>query len=60
MVISGKGVTSSMTLRTKSPNKNKKAKTDIADISNKYFRKLLKHFKKSPYIGYRKKQVHNE
>ena len=32
----------------------------MTDIINQYFRKLLKEFNNSPYLGYKKKNVHNE
>ena len=32
----------------------------MTEITNKDFRKLLKKFKNSPYLGYKSKQVHNE
>ena len=38
----------------------KKARFDINDITNQYFRNLLKKFNNSPYLGYKSKQVHNE
>ena len=60
MVISVKGLTTSLTLRTKSPNKKQKSKTAITDITNKCFRKLLREFKNSHYLGYKRKQVHKE
>ena len=44
MVISGKWLTTSLTLGIKSPNKKQKAGTSITDITNQYFRKLLKDF----------------
>ena len=60
MVISGKGLTTSPTLRTKSPNNKQKARTSITEITNQDFRKFLKEFKNSPYLGYKNKQVHNQ
>ena len=54
MVRSGKGLTVFLTLRTKRPNKKQKARTDITDITNQYFRKLLKEFNSSLYLGYKK------
>ena len=56
----GKGLTTSMDLRTKIPNKEKKARFDITDITNQGFRNFLKNFNNSPYIGYKNKQVQNE
>ena len=32
----------------------------MTDITNQYFRKLLKEFNNSPYLGYKKKQFHSE
>ena len=57
---SGKGLTISLTLSTKSPNKKQKVRTDITDITDQYFRKFIKEFKNSPYLGYKKKHVHYE
>ena len=55
MVISGKGLTTSMILRTKSKNKKKKAGIYTTDITNQDFRKFLKEFKNSNNLGYKKK-----
>ena len=60
MVISGEGMTTSLALRTKIPNKKQKARIAITDITNHDFRKFHEAFNNSPYLGYRKKQVHNE
>ena len=60
MVIPGKGLTTSMDLSTKNSNKKKKVRFDITDITNQYFRKLLKKVKNSPYPSYKIKQVDNE
>ena len=46
--ISGKGLSTSLTLRTKSLNNNHKARTSITDINNQYFRGFLKDVKDSP------------
>ena len=56
---SGKGMTTSLNLRTKKPNKKQKESTAINDITNQNFSKLIKEFKNSTYIGYKKKYVHN-
>ena len=40
-----KGLTTSLTIRTKSPNNEQKARTNITAISNHYFNNLLKDFK---------------
>ena len=56
----GKGMTTYLTLSTKIPNKKKNSRFSITDITNQYFRKFLKKFKNSPYLGYNSKQVHNE
>ena len=58
--ISGKGMTAFPTIRTKRPNIKQNTRTSITDITNQYFRKLLKEFKNSPYLDYNKKQVYNE
>ena len=44
MIRSGKGLTNSLTLGTKIINKKQKAGISITDITNEYFRKLLKQF----------------
>ena len=38
----------------------KKLKFSITDITKQYFRKLIKGFKISPILGYKKKHVHNQ
>ena len=58
--IPGKGLTTFIDLSTKSPNKKQKARFSITDIPKQDFRKLLKKFENSPYLGYKSKQVHNE
>ena len=60
MGISGKGLTTSLDISTKSSNNKQKARFAITDIANQDFRKLLKKFNNLPYIGYKSKQVHNE
>ena len=50
----GKGMTTYMDLRTKSPNKKQKLWTVITGITDQYFRELLKDFKNSPYLYYKK------
>ena len=60
MGISGKGINNYLTLRTKIPNKKQKARIDITDITNHYFRRFLKAFDNSPYLCYKKNQVHYE
>ena len=40
----GKGLITSLSLRTKRSNKKQKSKFAITDITNQYFRKLLKKF----------------
>ena len=57
---SGKGITTSLSLRNKRPNKKQKARFDITDIDNQDLRKFLNKFRNSLYLGYKKKQVHNE
>ena len=57
---SGEGLNTSMYLRTKMTNKKQKTRFAITDINNQGFRKFLKKFKNSPYIGYNSKQVNNE
>ena len=60
MVISGKGMTASLVLRTKIPNKKQRVRISITDITNQDFRKFLKEFNNSTYLGLKNKQVHNE
>ena len=57
---SGKGLINSLYLSTKRSNKKKKQRFSINYITNQYFRKLLKKFNNSPYLGFKNKQVHNE
>ena len=54
------GLTPSLDLRTKIQNKKQKEFFSITDINKQDFRKLLKKFENSPYLGYKIKQVHNE
>ena len=56
----GKGLNNSLALRTKIPNKKKRSRFTITEITNQDFSKLLNKFKNSPYISYKSKQVHNE
>ena len=58
--IPDKGLTTSLTLMTKSPNNKQKWKTAINDTTHQDFRKLLNKYKKLPQIGYKKKKVHNK
>ena len=60
MVTPGKGLTASISIRTKGPNKKQKGIFPITDITKHNFRKLIKKFNNSPYIGYKSKQVYNE
>ena len=60
MEIPGKGMNTSLALRTKRWNKKQKSRFVIIGNNNQYFRKLLKKFNNSPYLGYKNKQVHNE
>ena len=58
--ISGKGMNTSLALRTKSPNKKQKARISITGINNQDFRNFLKRFNNSPCLGYKLKHVNNE
>ena len=60
MIIPVQGLTTSLDLRTKISNKKQKERFSITDIPNQDFRKLLKRFKNSSYLGYKSKQVDNE
>ena len=55
MGISGKGLTTSLTLDTKIQNKKQKEMTNITNITPQDFRKLLKKFDNLPRLGYNKK-----
>ena len=57
---SGKRLINSLTLSIKIPNKKQKTSIYITDITNQYFRNLLKMFNSLPYLCYKKKQIHNE
>ena len=56
----GKRLTNFLDIIIKRSNKKQKLMFSITDITNHDFRKLLKKFKNSPYLGYKSKQVHNE
>ena len=56
----GKGVTTSLNLRTKGSNKKQKSRFSITEITNQDFRKFSKKFNNSYYVGYKSKQVHTE
>ena len=56
----GKRLTNFLDIIIKKSNKKQKLMFSITDITNQDFRKLLKKFKNSPYLGYKIKQVHNE
>ena len=56
----GKGPTTSANLSNKRSNKKQKARFSMTVITNQDFKKFLKKFKNSPYLGYKIKQVHNE
>ena len=49
------GKNTSMDLRTKNRKKKQKSGIDITDITNQGFRKFLKEFNNSPYIGNKSK-----
>ena len=53
-------MTTYINLRTKRSNKKQKSRFAINDITNQDFRKLLRKFNNSPYLGLKSKQVHNE
>ena len=59
MIIPSKGLNTSIYIMTKRSTNKQKARFAITDITNQDFRKLLKKFKDSPYLGYKSKQVHN-
>ena len=52
-----KGLTTSLALRSKNPNKKQKARTDISEITNQYLGNFLNELKNSPYLGYKRKQA---
>ena len=55
MVRLGRGLTNSLDISKKSPNKTKKVRFATTDITNQDFRKFLNDFKNSPYLGYKNK-----
>ena len=55
-----KGITTSLDIRTKRSNRKQDERFFVTGTTNKDFRKLLKKFKISPYLGYKSKHVHNE
>ena len=57
---SGDGMTTSLALRTKSPNKIQNVGFSITDITYQDFRKMIKGLNYITYIGYKKKQFHNK
>ena len=59
MVISVKGLTTSLTPKTGSPNKKQKARIAITDITNQYFRTLLREFKTFTLSRFKNKWVYN-
>ena len=56
----GKGLTTSLDLRTKRSNQKQKERFAITNITNQDFRKFLKKFKNSHYLVYKSKRVHKE
>ena len=54
MGIQGKGVVTSLDLRTKIPNRKQKEKFPLLTLTT------LKKFKNSPYLDNKQKQVYNE
>ena len=59
MVISVKGLTTSLNPKTGSPNKKQKARIAITDITNQYFRTLLREFKTFTLSRFKNKGVYN-
>ena len=60
MVIPGKGVNTSLYIRTKGTNKKQNSGFVVTDVTNHNFRKSLKNFMNSPHLGFKSKQFHNE
>ena len=60
MLRPSKGITTYLAISTKRSNRKQKARFTITAITRQYLSKLLKKFEKSPYLGYKSKQVHNE
>ena len=54
------GLTAFQDIRTKIQNKKQKARCSITYTTNQDFRKFLKNFNNSLYLGYKNKWVHNE
>ena len=55
MARTGKGMTTYMDFREKSPNNKKNASFDITGITNQDLSKLFRKFTNSPYLGYKRK-----
>ena len=60
MIISVKGMTNTLTLRTNKPNKKQKASTAITEIINQDLCQFFREFKNSFYLGYKKKKFPND
>ena len=60
MEISGKGVTTSLTLRTKRTNNKQRASINITGSTNHDLGELIKEFNNSHYLCNKNKKVHNE
>ena len=60
MGIPGKGMNTSLSLRTKRSNDKQRARFSINEITNQDFSNFLNKFKNSPYLGYKGKHFHNE
>ena len=56
----GKGMNTSLDLRTKRSNKKQKSTFTITEITNYDFRKMLNKFKSLTYLRYKSKPVHGE
>ena len=60
MMRTSKGLTNYLAFRNKRSRNKQKAMFFITDITKKDFRKLLKRFNNSSYLGYKSKHFHNE
>ena len=59
--ISGKGLITSLGFKAKvRPQKYKKARYSIGNVSKKYLFKIIKEFEKTPYENYEKKRPNHE
>ena len=56
----GKGLTTSLDLLNRRPNKKQQSEFSINYITDQYLSKFLKKFESLPYLAYKSEQVHIE